>query len=117
MRYLISILGLAIVVGAGYFAVAQYANVAHGQSSLLTVNQNSVGASADGAEVLALLNKLQSIKLNGKIFADPNFIALQDWSVSIAPQTTGRQNPYLQSYGAVPAASSSTKVPLPQAVK
>ena len=116
MRYTLSIIGLAIIVGAGYFAVAEYSNVAHGQSSLLVTSQSSADVSANGAQVLALLNRLQAIKLDGKIFANPNFAALQDWSVEIAPQTVGRSNPYLQAYGA-PAVASTTKVALPKSKK
>ena len=116
MRYTLSIIVLAAIVGAGYFAVAQYINVAHGQTSLLTP-QTSGDVSADGATVLALLNRLQAIKLDGKILSDPNFSALQDWGVNIAPQTVGRTNPYLQAYGAAPAAATSTKVALPKTKK
>jgi hypothetical protein len=115
MRYFISLLGLAVIVGAGYFAVAQYVTVAHGQSSLLTANQDSAGINTDGAQVLALLNRLKAIKLNGQIFSDPNFLTLQDWSVDIAPQPVGRANPYLQASGAASAAGSTTKVALPKA--
>lgn len=114
MRYIISIIGLAAIVGAGYFAVAQYANIAHGQSGLLVAEQSSSDISADGAQVIALLTRLKAINLNGKIFTDPDFIALQDWSVDIAPQTVGRTNPYLPVYGVAPAVASTTKVVLPK---
>ena len=115
MRYLLSIIGLALIVGAGYFGVAQYVSVAHGQSSLLVANQSSGSMSADGTQVLALLSRLQAIKLDGKIFSNPNFLTLQDWSVSIAPQNVGRQNPYLPAFGTTTVATSSPRVALPQA--
>jgi hypothetical protein len=117
MRYILSIIGLTIIVGAGYFVVAQYVSVAHGQSSALVTNQNSANMSADGAQVLALLARLKAINLNGKIFSDPRFAALQDWGVTIAPQTVGRSNPYLPTYGTAPAAASNTKVALPKSKK
>jgi len=116
MRYLLSIMGLVAVVGMGYFTVAQYVNVAHGQSSLL-VAQSSESVSADGAQVLALLGRLQSLKLDGRIFSSPDFLALQDWGVSITPQTVGRQNPYLPVANASPAVASTTKVALPKSQK
>ena len=114
MRYFISLLGLAVVVGVGYFAVAQYTDVAHGQIGLPAV-ESADTVSADGAQVLALLGRLKKINLDGKIFDNTNFQTLQDWSVDIAPQTVSRPNPFLQAYGTVRAASSSTKVPLPKA--
>jgi hypothetical protein len=117
MRHLISIIGLMIIVGAGYFAVAQYADVAHGQSGLLAVTQTSGGASADGAQVLALLNTLNNLKLDGKILSNPNFVTLQDWSITISKQSVGRQNPFLPVYGATPVTASTTKVALPKANK
>ena len=115
MRYFISLLGLAVVVGVGYFTVAQYVSVAHGQSDLTPVQVS--GTSPDGAQVLALLSRLQSIQLDGSIFQNQNFASLQDWSVSIAPQQVGRTNPYLQSSGIAPASSSSPKVSLPKKTK
>jgi len=118
MRYILSIIGLAAIVGVGYFAVAQYVSVAHGQSSLLVADQSTEGMSADAAQVIALLARLKAISLNGKIFANPNFTALQDWSVTIAPQTVGRNNPYLPAYGAATViTSSTTKVTLPKSKK
>lgn len=117
MRYLLSIIGLVAIVGSGYFAVAQYVSVAHGQSSLLVASQSSTEMSQDGARVLALLGRLKALRLDGKIFSDPNFLVLQDWSVEIAPQTFGRPNPYLQVAGAAPAVASTTKVALPRSQK
>ena len=114
MRYLISILGLALVVGIGYFAVAQYVSVAHGQSGLMQVDRTSDAVSASGAQVIGLLNRLKQINLDGKIFSNPNFLTLQDWSVEVPTQEIGRSNPYLPAYGAVPAVDSSTRVSLPR---
>jgi hypothetical protein len=118
MRYTLSIIGLAVIVGVGYFAVAQYVSVAHGQSSLLVANQSTEGMNADGAQVIALLARLKAIKLNGQIFSDSHFTALQDWSVTIAPQPVGRANPFLPAYGAASVvSSSSTKVALPKSTR
>ena len=115
MRYFFSLLGLAVIVGAGYFAVAQYVSVAHGQSNLVPVQTADV--SATGAQVLALLNQLQGIQLNGAIFSDPNFQSLQDWSVNIAPQTVGRPNPYLSTSATGPVTSTTPRVVLPKKIK
>jgi len=114
MRYILSIIGLAAIVGVGYFTLAQYVDVAHGQSGLLVSDQTLVGASPDGAQVIALLDRLKSVKLNDEIFSNKNFKSLQDRSVAIDPQMTGRDNPYLPVYGSTPAPASNTKVPLPR---
>ncbi len=115
MRYFISLLGLAAIVGAGYFALAQYTNIAYGQSDLVPINQNLTTSNANGAQVLSWLSRLQSIKLDGQIFSDPDFATLQDRSVDIAPQPVGRPNPYLPTYGTGSVGSSTPKVALPRA--
>ena len=115
MRYFISLLGLAMIVGAGYFALAQYTNVAYGQSSLLVAGQTSASTNANGAQVLSWLSRLQSIKLDGKIFSNSNFTSLQDRSVDIAPQAVGRPNPYLPTFGTAASSTSTPKVSLPRA--
>lgn len=117
MRYLISIIGLMAIVGAGYFVVTQYVTVAHGQSGLVAIDGSASATSATGAQVLTLLNRLQAIKLDGKMFSNPNFLSLQDWSVDITPQDVGRPNPYLPVVNAAPAVASTTKVALPKAKK
>jgi hypothetical protein len=118
MRYLLSIIGLAAIVGAGYFGIAQYVSIAHGQSDLLVADQGLDGVSADGAQVIALLTRLKAINLNGKVFSDPNFLSLQDWSVTIAPQSVSRPNPFLPAYGVTSSTTASTtKVALPKSKK
>ena len=54
-------------------------------------------ADADAAskEFLALLLNIQSIKLDDSFFASPGFLALQDFSHAIPPDTNpGRPNPF-----------------------
>lgn len=114
MRYLISILGLAAIVGAGYFSATQFAGTAHGQMGLPAVS-NSDSVSADGAQVLALLGRLKGIKLDGAIFETDKFKSLQDWSVEIPPQTISRPNPFLPTYTA--PAVGANKAPLLKAKK
>ena len=102
------------VVGMGYFIVTQYTTVAYGQTGLVAMQNTDV--SAVGGQVTGLLAKLKAISLNGKVFSNPNFTSLQDWSIDIAPQTVGRANPYLPTYGA-PAVASTSKVALPKSKK
>ncbi len=117
MRKLISILGLVLVVGFGYFALAQYIETAHGQSSnslLVPAESAYSNTSATGAQVLALLNRLQNITLDDSIFKSPAFANLQDWTVTITPQQVGRSNPYLPAFGAPASSAKVPKVSLPR---
>ena len=115
MRYFISLIGLAVIVGAGYFAIAQYTNTVHGQSLLTPANTTTMSAS--GAQALALLNRIKSLKLDGAVFSNPTFQGLQDWSAEIAPQSISRPNPFLPTYGTAPERTATTTVALPKSKK
>ncbi len=45
-------------------------------------------------DLFALLDKIESISLDGSIFTDKAFISLQDFSVTLVPETPGRSNPF-----------------------
>lgn len=45
-------------------------------------------------DLLVTLLQLRSIELDGRIFSDPVFRSLRDFSQSIAPQPVGRNNPF-----------------------
>ena len=110
MKYFISILGLVAVVGFGYFAISNSISTAYGQSASNFVPETS-DVSVAGARVLALLNRLNNIKLDDKIFSDPLFTGLQDWTITINPQQIGRANPYLPTGNVGTVTNPKTKVP------
>ena len=110
MKYLLSILGLVAVVGFGYFVVSNSIGTVYGQSSGLLVN-NTADVSASGAQVLALLNRLDNIKLDDTIFHDPAFTGLQDWTITIVPQQLGRSNPFLPVNGLDVKTTNTKTVP------
>ena len=45
--------------------------------------------------LLVTLASLNTIRLDGSIFADPVFVSLTDFGVVIPPQSAGRRNPFL----------------------
>ncbi len=49
-----------------------------------------------GRELLMLLAKLKSTKLDASVFTDPIFKSLRDFGVDIAPQPVGRRNPFAE---------------------
>jgi hypothetical protein len=105
MRYFTSILILVMIVGLGFVGLSNYINVVHGQtSSLITTDTANGSGTTNGAVVLALLNRLNGIELNGKIFTSTAFKSLQDFSIPLTPQAVGRSNPYLPTYGTIVAA-------------
>lgn len=48
-----------------------------------------------GQALLITLAGLNTIRLDGTVFADPAFISLADFGVTIPPQQAGRRNPFL----------------------
>lgn len=59
-----------------------------------TIDTNSE-SSQMGQALLITLAGLNTIRLDGSIFADPAFISLTDFGVTIPPQQAGRRNPFL----------------------
>lgn len=47
-----------------------------------------------GREIIALLTDLKALKLNGDIFQGNTFRSLEDFSLPVAPEPQGRQNPF-----------------------
>ncbi|HEX9608746.1 MAG TPA: hypothetical protein VGA06_00865 [Candidatus Paceibacterota bacterium] len=45
-------------------------------------------------DLLVTLLQLRSVELNGRIFSNPAFHSLRDFSQPIAPQPVGRNNPF-----------------------
>lgn len=67
-----------------------------------------VGASTGDQTLIATLLQLRSVKLDGTVFTDPAFTALQDFSTPIVPEPVGRPNPFapLQSSVTAPPVGS-----------
>lgn len=69
-----------------------------------------------GQQFVALLLSIQSINLDGEIFSDPAFVALQDYSVRVVqPGNEGRKNPFAPIGGApivVPQSETTDTGPL-----
>jgi hypothetical protein len=61
----------------------------------LAVDQPAAAQIADSQVILALLDKLDKIKLDDSIFSDKVFIRLVDFGQPIPEQSIGRQNPFL----------------------
>lgn len=67
-------------------------------------------ANADGARVLNLLNQIQSLHIDTKIFESPAYLSLVDYSVEIPEISVGRPNPFapLSGVPTTPTGANST---------
>ena len=59
-------------------------------------------------ELVATLLALRAVKLDGTIFVNPAFVALQDFGTQIAPEPVGRQNPFAPLSGTEVTVTTST---------
>ncbi len=65
------------------------------QTSILKPGTSAGSAtSTPEKDFLPLLLQIQNVSLDQKIFIDPVFRALVDWSQDIKPESIGRQNPF-----------------------
>ena len=59
-----------------------------------TTPATGAGSSAEGQEILSVLNSLKAVKMDTEFFDDKVFKSLVDFSVELAPQPAGRFNPF-----------------------
>ena len=104
MSNTIKVILVAVVIiallGFGYW----YANSSSTQTSTSPLQTSTATTGASGLssndavisdKFLSLLLNMRTIKLDQSIFSDPGFMALQDFSTTITPDTNpGRVNPF-----------------------
>lgn len=95
---------LAIFVALGFLF---YSWSGSPQPEITETNSNSEQM---GKALLITLAGLNTIRLDGDIFADPVFVSLTDFGVIIAPQPAGRRNPFLPIGVGIGNTSSTTGV-------
>src|SRR5262249_14345613 len=76
----IIIIAIIAVAGIIYFYFS-------GSSSSTSATLGATGATSDqvGTQVLALLNQIQSLKIDSSFFTDPAYRTLRDYSVTVPP--------------------------------
>ena len=87
----ITIIAIIIVAVIAYFYYTGTQTSPDAGSSLSTVSAND---QAVGAQVLALLNQIQSLKIDTSLFKDPTYLTLRDYTVAIPSVPVGRDDPF-----------------------
>jgi len=99
--------GIVLVAVIAYFYFSG-GSAPSSQASL----QVQAGSVTPGSQVLALLNQIQSLRIDRSLFSDPGYKSLQDYSVAIPPQGVGRADPFAPLPGdAVSAPASAATAP------
>lgn len=83
---------IAVLI-AGYILYNSFVKTPQ-QTSILQQTSRAAATSTPDRDFLPLLLSIQSVSLDQKIFIDPVFRALVDWSQQIVPENIGKQNPF-----------------------
>lgn len=81
------IIAVAAIVYFMFFAGVPEAS----SQSLLQASPEDI---AVGAQVLGLLNQIQSLQIDDSFFTGAAYNSLQDYSVAVPPLPVGRENPF-----------------------
>lgn len=85
----ITLVGVLLAGILIYYAFS--GNIAISEDSLLMAQPEGEAASA---EVLNLLNQIQSLHIDASLFQSPAYQSLVDYTVPIPDQNVGRPNPF-----------------------
>ncbi|MCK9352002.1 MAG: hypothetical protein WCT49_03880 [Candidatus Paceibacterota bacterium] len=90
---LMAILGVTSLVLAG--ASSFIGSDSFAQEDYVTVETpDTLPATGDGAEILALLRQMENISLDTALFSDPMFLGLSDFTVELIAEPASRPNPF-----------------------
>lgn len=114
---------IIVAVLVGGFIVYNSFIKAPASTALLQTN-GGVATSTPGQNFLPLLVQIQGVTLDQRLFLDPVFRALIDFTQPIVPESVGKQNPFsgtlsgstqssVESLGYTDSASSNTTVAPP----
>lgn len=118
-KFLIPIFVVLLLI----FFYVYYTNSAGRAPVLISQNPDGTpGADVVGADIIALVEQLNTVKLDTALFAKDTFQSLRDFSISLRAQAVGRPNPFApigqdsQSSGASPSAREAVTVPASQEI-
>jgi hypothetical protein len=118
-NHFVTVVGIGILLTGAFFTYDYFSaksaraqdgsTLAGDQGGLVSTGETNGIASPLSPEQQELLNKITSLKLEGKILSDPIFRSLHDWEVKIEPQEVGKLNPFAPFSGAARVATSTTR--------
>jgi hypothetical protein len=91
LKNLLIALGLAVILFVGYVVFIK--DGATDGGALLT-ESFSAEAELETQQLLATLNEIKSLNVEGRIFSDPLFLSLRDFRVELGTEPESRDNPF-----------------------
>jgi hypothetical protein len=85
--------------------------VVEGEGSAFALTDDSI---VEDTFLGTLLN-ISTLSLNDSVFGDPRFASLQDFTVTLIPQSIGRTNPFLPTSTGVSPTTTTTTLTTPTA--
>jgi hypothetical protein len=93
-KSIIILIAILVIGGGIYF----YMSGTPTDNTSLSVDGTTSDAGVIGAQVLSLLNQVNSLKIEGEFFKTPAYKSLIDHTVPIFEQNVGKQNPFLDPH-------------------
>src|SRR3989344_2767864 len=88
-KKIISFIIIVVLIAAAFW----YLQNSQSTDSSLTA-QVQAPQSVDAKYIYGLLQKMKEVRLDDSIFSNTTFLNLRDNSVTLSPQTKGRNNPF-----------------------
>lgn len=86
---------ILIIIVISFIGYKMYFVSSEPAGTALTAEKSVTPGSADGQVILALLGRLENVKLDESIFSNEVFNRLVNFERPIESQTIGRPNPFL----------------------
>lgn len=102
----------AVIIGASFFVYSFFINKSGEEDSSITSTPSAVESNqvenTTGGQILKILSNLKTIKIDKNFFSEASFVELQDYSVNLTEEQTGRENPFISTSFESVRSSSST---------
>jgi hypothetical protein len=95
---------ILLLIAAAWYGFTQTS----GPAPILTTTSATSDTNPADQDLVTTLLTLQAVSLNGTIFTDPGFLALQDFTTQIVSEPVGRPDPFAPLSASIIRSATST---------
>ena len=99
---------IVLVAAGGWYFYSKGGSSASTSQLIASTPGSESGTASVGAQVLGILNSVSSIDIDAQFFSTPAYQSLMDYSMTVPPQSVGRQNPFAPVGGSAGSAGDAT---------